>query len=245
MMTDHSAFAAGKMVHVPNAGAIAEVKVNRTSFPATVGSRTDADLSYELKEFSTDPIRIANAEQYELSYDKRNSVIGSSRAALQQAVYSYLLTQIATGAPASGKVVAATFTKKALQDVRAVFDKADVPLNDRAVVLTPEAYIQLLADLTDSEAIAFTASANAATGKVGQLYGFTVYERSVVDTTASSKVSAVAWQKSCVSRALGQIDLFEDQKSATMYGDVISAALRAGGGIVRSDKKGVAAVTTA
>jgi hypothetical protein len=243
MLTDHSTFVNGSVVHVPNAGAIPSVTIGRSTFPATAKARTDSDLSYPLKAFSIDPVRIPNAEQYELSYDKRNSVIGASRSALQDAVYSYLLTQIATTATAS--VTAAKFSKSTLQDIRKQFDKANVPLVDRCVVLTPDAYVDLLADLTDAEALAFTATANAATGKVGMLYGFTVYERSVVDTTESSKVSAVAWQKSCASRALGPIDIFEDEASATMYGDVISAELRAGGGVIRSDKAGVAVVKTA
>lgn len=243
MLTDHSAFVNGSVVHVPNAGAIPSVTIGRSTFPATAKERTDSDLSYPLKAFSIDPVRIPNAEQYELSYDKRNSVIGASRSALQDAVYSYLLTQIATTATAS--VTAEKFSKATLQAIRKQFDKANVPLVDRCVVLTPDAYVDLLADLTDAEALAFTATADAATGKVGMLYGFTVYERSVVDTTASSKVSAVAWQKSCASRALGPIDIFEDEASATMYGDVISAELRAGGGVIRSDKAGVAVVKTA
>lgn len=245
MLTDHSAFVSGSVVHVPNAGAIPSVTIGRSTFPATTKERTDTDLSYSLKAFSIDPVRIPNAEQYELSYDKRNSVIGASRSALQDAVYSYLLTQMATGAGASSAVTAEKFTKATLQSIRKQFDKANVPLVDRCIVLTPDAYVDLLADLTDAEALAFTATADAVTGKVGMLYGFTVYERSVVDTTASSKVSAVAWQKSCASRAVGPIDIFEDEASATMYGDVISAELRAGGGVIRSDKAGVAVVKTA
>ena len=64
---DHSAFVNNKTVHVPNAGAKPGVIKGRTSFPASVKSRTDNDLTYEIGEFTTDPFRVPNAETVELS----------------------------------------------------------------------------------------------------------------------------------------------------------------------------------
>ena len=48
----------GKIVHIPNAGAPSGVEKNRASFPATVNSRTDIDLTFNLDNYSTDPIKI-------------------------------------------------------------------------------------------------------------------------------------------------------------------------------------------
>lgn len=244
-LTNHSAFTDGKKVHVPNAGTPPTVVKNRTTYPATVATRTDVDLSYDLDAFTTDPIRIPNVDQYELSYDKRASVTAQARKTLVDSVYLNILTTYATSCATGNKSVQATFGKDAMKAICANFDKANVPATGRCVVLTPDAHMQLLGDLTDAEALAFTGCANAAQGKVGMIYGFEVFMRSKIDSTASSKVNAIAWQEDSVSCALGATDLFVDEGSATMYGDVISAEVRAGGAIIRSDKAGVYVTTTA
>lgn len=244
-LTNHSAFTDGKKVHVPNAGTPPTVVKNRSTFPATVGTRTDADLSYDLDAFTTDPIRIPKVDEYELSYDKRSSVTEQARRALVDAVYLNVLTTLATTCASGNKSVQATFGKAAMKAIRTNFDEANVPATGRCVVLTPKAYMELLGDLTDAEAMAFTGSADAAQGKVGTIYGFEVFERSKIDSTASSKVNSIAWQKDSASCALGATDLFVDEGSATMYGDVISAQVRAGGAIIRADKAGVYVTTTA
>ena len=51
--------------------------------------------------------------------------------------------------------------------------------------------------------------------------------------------AGLAWQKDCVSRALGQVEAYEDTKNPSYYGDIFSFAVRAGGSSIRSDKKGV------
>ena len=76
----------GKVVHIPNAGAKPTVERNRSTLPATVVKRTDADITFALDEFTTDPILIPNADEYELSYDKRASVIGEQSSALSELV---------------------------------------------------------------------------------------------------------------------------------------------------------------
>ena len=75
---DHSAFVEGKTVHVPNTGSPAQVTKNLNSFPATVGSRTDNDLSYDMGVFYAAPIVLNKAEDVELSYDKRSSITSQS-----------------------------------------------------------------------------------------------------------------------------------------------------------------------
>ena len=67
---------AGKIVHIPQAGAASKVEKNRTSLPATVKQRTDTDKTFELAAFTTDPVLIPDADKGELSYNKRESVFG-------------------------------------------------------------------------------------------------------------------------------------------------------------------------
>src|SRR3954468_21515304 len=81
----------GKVVHIPQAGALPTVVKNRSSIPATVVQRTDTDITYVLDEFTTDPILIPNAETFELSYNKRESVLGEYESSLRQTIADNLL----------------------------------------------------------------------------------------------------------------------------------------------------------
>lgn len=76
----------GKVVHIPQSGGSGNVVKNRTSLPANVRKRTDTDVIYLLDEFTTDPVLIPNADNHELSYGKRNSVLGEDRDKLNQVI---------------------------------------------------------------------------------------------------------------------------------------------------------------
>lgn len=77
---DHSEFVNNKTVHVPNAGAAPNVEKNRTVFPASVTKREDVDLTYDMDEYTVDPVRISHAEQVELSYKSAKVSFGSHAA---------------------------------------------------------------------------------------------------------------------------------------------------------------------
>lgn len=265
---DHSAFVDGKKVHVPNAGAPPTVKKNRATVPASVAKRTDVDLEYEINEYTTDPILVSNAENVELSYSKRKSVIRNTALAIQSEAHADLIylwvpsDKPETVATSGGSVVAhiatATGNRKALTKadilkVKAKFDAADVPQTGRCILLDSDMYNQLLESLTDAQSNAFLATADASRGIIGKLYGFDFYMRSKVAKTTASGVlkewtaaaaatdsaAALAWQEDCVSRALGQNVLFENEGDASYYGDVLSGLVRTGGRYMRNDKKGV------
>lgn len=264
--TDHSGFVNSRTVHVPNAGAAPAVTKNLSSFPATVTSRTDIDLSYDIDEYYTDPIRVSNAEDVELSYSKRESVLLGTRQALAESVHGDLIyrwlpegaEKIATGGPAvASHIPGATGNRQALSKsdlltLRTVFDQWDVPQTGRVVLVDAVMHGQLLNSLTDTEAAAFLASASAQTGVIGKIYGFDVLMRSKVakstgagasklwtSAAATDSAAAIAWHSGAVSRAMGSIDLFEDPHDPLYYGYILSALVRAGGKYIRSDKKGV------
>ena len=265
---DHSAFVDGKKVHVPNAGAPPTVKKNRATVPASVAKRTEVNLEYEINEYTTDPILVSNAENVELSYSKRKSVIRNTALALQSEAHADLIyswvpsDKPETVATSGGSVVAhiatATGNRKALTKadilkVKAKFDAADVPQTGRCILLDSDMYNQLLESLTDAQSNAFLATADASRGIIGKLYGFDFYMRSKVAKTtaagvlkewtataaATDSAAALAWQEDCVSRALGQNVLFENEGDASYYGDVLSGLVRTGGRYMRNDKKGV------
>ena len=242
---NHSSFVDNAIVHVPNAGSKPVITIDGTAFPGTPTKRTDVDLNYTLNVFRSEPILIQNSEEVELSYDKRSSVVMNSRNALTEAVHAQLLTNWVSSVKSANKVTAETFGKTAIMDVKLTFDKADIAQQGRCMVLTPEAYNQLLEELTSAEQYSFSASANAATGIVGQFLGFDFYMRSTIDNTSSNKTSAFAWHQDCVSRALGATKLFINEDDPTYYGTILSAEVRAGGSAIRNDGAGIALVKTA
>lgn len=265
---DHSPFVTDKTVHVPNAGSAPSVVKNRAVFPASAAQRTDYDLTYDINEYSTDPVHIQNAEQVELSYNKRESVLKQMKAALADNVHIDLaLSWVPSGYAKVGTSGAATpshlasttgnrqaMTKADVLAIKNLFDLDDAPQGGRCMLLDAVMYNQLLSSLSESEAAAFNASVDAQRGIVGKLYGFDFYMRSTVfrvvaagtsmasSTAATDSAAGLAWQEDCVSRALGNHELFENEKDALFYGDVMSALVRAGGKYIRNDKKGVAVI---
>jgi len=268
---NHSSYVDNHTVHVPNAGSVPSVTVNRGTFPGTVVSRTDNDLTYDIAELTTDPFRIGNAEIVELSYDKRASVLGAHVSALSESADSALIKSwvpsgfdkvLTSGASVSAHLVDATGNRKAvtISDVLAVkklFDKANIPAEGRCALLDYEMMAELLDSLTQNQYNAFLNSANAQTGIVGELYGFKFYQRSEVLRTVAAGTSLAAtngatdgaaglfWQRDCVARALGNTEVFESNNDPTYYGDIISCLVRAGGHYTRFDKKGVVVLAQA
>lgn len=262
---NHSEYVNFKTVHVPNAGAAPNVEMDRSVFPSSISTRTDNDLYYQLHEFTSDAIRISNAEQVELSYNKRESVISASRAKITEDVESFVLQSwvptgytkvVTTGSNVVAHLADCTNNRKAvtIADILAVkkqFDKDNIPMAGRFAILDYEMMAQLLSALTENQYHAFLGSANAQTGVVGELYGFKFYQRSVALRTiaagtslatsnaATDAAAGLFWQRDCVSRALGNVEIFDRENDPTYYGDIVSALVRAGGSYCRYDKKGV------
>lgn len=229
--------------------------------------RTDNDLTYNIDELTTNPIYIPEIEKTELSYDKRQSVIMNDRQQLQDTaaqnlLYKWYVKDSAIETTGSARAAhtssTATGTRKAItkEDVLTIateFNKMNVPANDRYLLLDAVMYADLLAALTGSDLPAFLASANAQKGIVGNLYGINVMMRSQVlkckankdlleysaaDVAAECAVG-LAWQKNCVSRALGELKMFQTLNDPNWYGDIYSFLLRTGGSPRRYDKLGI------
>lgn len=270
-----SAFVNYKTVHIPNAGAPSKVVVNRTDKPAGIKTREDKDLTYTLDELTTDPILIENIDTVQLSYDKRESVISTDRAQLIEAADSLILHKWGTGAESAvyyttGAAVdahtstTATGQRKAItrKDILALmtkFNQDNVSKQDRYILLDSIMYAQLLEDMTESDKRSFFACADAEKGIIGGLYSFNFMERSqVLRLSADKKIlgwdkagvagelaAGFAWQKECVSHALGNVDMFGDTGNPAYYGDIYSFLVMCGGACRRYDKKGVALIAGA
>lgn len=260
----------GKKVHIPNAGSPSDVSVNRSTVPATAKKRTDTDVEYTLDELTTDPIYIPHADTVELSYNKRNSVISQDRqklidtAALNM-LYRWDPTSTnfvrTTGSAVVAHTPTATGNRKALTkaDVLTLmtkFNQDDVPAEGRYLLLDSVMYAQLLADLSEADKWSFLQSADMQNGTLGKLYGFNIMQRSKVlrystsnslvkwDTSGatSDNAAGLAWHEQSLSRALGDVKIFDSMDNPLYYGDIYSFLVRVGGAIRRNDKKGVYAL---
>lgn len=270
-VSDDAFVESGKKVHVPNAGAPSGVQKNRESLPGKVEKRADSDVEYTLNEFTTNPILIPDAENVELSYDKRMSVIAEDKAELQRVAREDLLTAWApdkdgcvytTGEARPAHQVDATGNRKAITtddvlNLQTKFDQENISPEGRYLLLDAVMYTELLRSMTNTEKIGFFQAADVKKGIVGQLYSFNVMKRSSVlryavsdgaatglatENAATDCAAGLAWQERCVRRALGEVKMFDESGSPTYYGDIYSFLVRCGGTKSRADKKGVYAI---
>lgn len=265
---------AGKVVHIPQAGTSPEVIKNRTSLPATVTKRTDVDITYAIDEYTSDPVKISNAETCELSYDKRNSVLLDTKNALNETVGVTMLANWApstagrkiytTGDPVPAHLDGATGTRKKitladLKTAQKLMNKDNVPTEGRYAMLDADMYDQFTDQLTESQSRDFSRAYDEKTGVVGKLFGFNILQRSHVlaytgagnvktpgaEGAATDNAAALCWHTASVERALGEVKFYEDLNNPQYYGDIYSALVRVGGRIRRKDCKGVIAIVQA
>ena len=240
----------GKKVHIPNAGAPSGVVVDRSSLPATVQKRVDVDVDYTLHELTTNPILIPYADMVELSYNKRNSVIDQDRKEIifkaAEAMLAAWLPAAANRVSTTGQGVAAwtpsaTGLRKKITpaDVAALqlrMNADNVPQTDRYLLLDANMYQQLLDGMTHEVMVRSTVYRFAADGTLKAIDA---------NGAATDLAGGLAWQRDSLSRALGEVIMFDQVNNPEYYGDVYSFLVRVGGAIRRYDKKGVYAIVTA
>ena len=185
----------GKVVHIPVAGTAAVIKKNLTSFPQTAVNRTDSEITYSLDNYYALPRQIQNLEQYELSYDKRQSMVGEDQKNLIQTAMQGLLYR---WAPAAANVIettgdatgadlidgTATGTRKIMTktEFKLIAKKlANTDLHGRTTaLLTANHYHQLFESFSDAEKTNFNSYVDAKRGVVGMYMGIEIIMRSTV-----------------------------------------------------------------
>jgi hypothetical protein len=175
---------------------------NRSSLPATVVQRTDTDVTYTLDEFTTDPILIPNAEAFELSYNKRESVLSEYESSLRQTIADNLLIEwaptggtglvVRTSGVATASTLAGTtgnrakFTVNDLKNAQLQLNKQNVPMEGRYTLVSADMFQQLTDDMSATQYRDFSAAYDVKDGVLGRLFGFNIMMRSGVVTYDNS-----------------------------------------------------------
>ena len=164
----------------------------------------------------------------------------------------------------TGYAPSATGTRKMLTvtdiiNAQNIMDRMDLPANGRILVLPASMKADIQKDSTFNDAAKW-GSANLPSGAVGTILGLTIYFRSKVavfdsgattskgiGSTAATGAStdnegAILYHPMFVRRAEGGVKPYESIDDPTYYGSIFSFETRAGGRLVRSDKKGVVAI---
>jgi hypothetical protein len=197
----------GKVVHIPQAGATPTVVKNRTSVPATVVQRTDTDVTYALDEFTTDPILIPNAETFELSYNKRESVLSEYESSLRQTVADNLLIDwsptgstglvVRTTGVSTATTLAGTtgnrkkFTVNDLKNAQLQLNKQNIPMEGRYALISADMFQQLTDDMSATQYRDFSAAYDVKDGVLGRLFGFNIMMRGSVVTYTNDSAPVV------------------------------------------------------
>lgn len=280
---NHDQYVDNLTVHIPQAGTNPTVSKNLTVFPSPVGSRTDADLTYSVDLYYSQPIRVGRDETQFINYDKRASVLSSHLRKMRNVIGNNVLYKWAAPVSAtsgsqvrtSGSLVSsalapsATGTRKkvALQDfydASAILDSQDLNPGDRRFAIIPSAmYWQLISDTNISKALEWGASPVAPSGMVPTVAGITLLKRSsviVFDNTATPVIKTVGDEgtvssaattdnmgilivsESCVSRALGNIDVFQNNQDPTYFGDILSVLVPFGASKMRTSGEGIVSI---
>ena len=196
----------GSVVHIPQAGAVANVVKNRSSLPGTVVQRADTDITYSLDEYTTDPILIPYAETIELSYNKRESVLSEYESSLKQTIADNILVAWSPSAATSllrttGGAVAShltgttgnrkAFLSKDLKAAQLQLNKQNVPMENRYALMSADMFQQMTDDLSVTEYRDFSAAYNVKDGILGRLFGFNIMMRSNVVTYTNDTTPVV------------------------------------------------------
>jgi len=215
---DDGAMINNSIVHIPQAGNAPSIVKNRAVFPATISERTDAELTYSVANFTTDPIRVRNFDEVQVSYAKRQSVLGEHTSALSERMGDEVaqiwaptadasLVLRTTGA-ATADLAHATatgtrlrLTKEDVAKMAKKLDKDRMPKQGRTLLLSPEMYYELFEvdQLILADAMGRVALPE---GAINRLFGFDIMVRDTIVTYNNNAAG--------VKKAVGAADAATD-----------------------------------
>lgn len=153
-VTDYSEFVDNNKLHIASAGIDPEVLINNTTYPIAVAGRDDDDNIITLDKFETENTMVRRPEAIEYSYDKLESVIRQHRSTLRKGVAMKAVHAFAPGADTADTPLVLTTGEAAdgrrrmrfadILTLKERFDDAEIPLEERFIVLHPKHVSDLL-----------------------------------------------------------------------------------------------------
>lgn len=194
---DETRYVNGVVVVRPQAGAEPDIAINRKTLPAQVNVRQDSDAFYLIKELTSNPDLLTDADITELNYDKKASLVmnhakSMNKKSSMQILYDWVEgangfaqanTSIRTsGANVTAHAKGATGNRKALteddlQRAMTVLDSQDIDAEGRYALLDSQMKNQLWTDLKTKYDLAYANMVISGNMNV-KIHGFTLLFRS-------------------------------------------------------------------
>lgn len=228
---DQSSIVNNDVIHLVEVGVDPDVLINNTTYPIPSQALEDKDIAVKLDKFQTKVTPITDDELYAASYDKMarvkeshgNSINDSKFTKAAHALCAQENTAKTPVLKTTGERDAETgrlrLTMADLVALKAAMDKLHVPAENRRLVLCSDHVNDLL---LVSQTFREQYNIDRATGKVGKIYGFDVYEyaNTPLYTQAGKKknlgVAAAAGEFNC-SFAFYTPRVFKATGSTKMY----------------------------
>lgn len=242
-MSDLSEFITNKKIHVPQAGSLSTPTKNASAFPLVPGQRVDSELVIDVDQYSTNPVLVTNIEEFQLSYNKRQSLMRAQNLSLVEFIGNSIFQKIAPTAADRKVVTTGALKYTDILKVQEMLDMDLVPAADRSLELPVSMFYELLAD--DDVKKQYASGLNTIqTGNFVELAGIKIYKRKTVATVDGSP-AGVAYQKQYVGVGQSAIDTFLDAgtngNGLATYGggSIMSNVIWMGADKLRTDSIGV------
>lgn len=228
-VVDYSGFVNNNTLHFPSEGIDPKVLINNSTYPIKIVGRDDEDNAIVLDKFETENTLVRRPDAIEYSYDKLESVLQQHRSTLQastarKAIHAFAPKEDATGTPlvlTSGAVNNGRkrMTFEDLLTLKARFDDALIPLEERYIVLHPKHVTDLLledvklfkelTDIKDGEPTRF-AGFGCFQFSYMPTYGLNggKYTKTAFDGDATEHFASVAFYAQEVMKADGEIYMY-------------------------------------
>ena len=236
-LSDRSDLVDNDVIHLVDFEGNVEVLINNNTYPIATVDFTDDDIPLALDKFDTKNTPISDDVLYAISYNLMEQVAQAHADALREKMALKAIHAICPSANGAKTPVIATsggtdgganprkkFAKADLIALNERADLADIPKEDRILVLDPRHVAQIL-DFEQSFRDQYT---NIQAGKVLNLYGFQVYEFNGTPTftnlfvkkafgaaaaPATDCYASVFYQKSRVFKSIGSTTMYYSEAS--------------------------------
>lgn len=182
---DNSSLVDNDVIHLVDVGVDPDVLINNTTYPIPLQALDDADIPVALDKYQTKVTPITDDELYAISYDKISRVKESHSNSINDAKFTKAAHSLCAKSNTAKTPVLATtgerdaatgrlrLTTNDLVSLKESLDKLRVPSAGRRLVLCTDHVNDLLrADQTFKEQY----NIDRNTGRIGNLYGFDIYE---------------------------------------------------------------------